>query len=141
MTGRISWRRYWDQPLAMSAASQVLSRARCCVMASPECNERRVAASAIETHCARRLSHWPISYTSIETIVCTLDVLLIIGTSAASAGIYSSLFHRSEIDLIRQIATGAVVCVVFVSFFRNRRLYDPTGRDVDCWATPACGRP
>jgi Undecaprenyl-phosphate glucose phosphotransferase len=88
--------------------------------------ERRVATSAIESHRARGFSCWPISYTSIEAIVCTLDILLIVATSVACGAIYSTLLHQSDIDLVRHIATAAVVCAVFVPLFRNRGLYDPS---------------
>jgi Undecaprenyl-phosphate glucose phosphotransferase len=88
--------------------------------------DRRVATSAIEVRPARRTSCWPIAYTSIEGIVCALDILLIVVASAACGAIYNSVFHQSDIDLVRHMATGAVVCAVFVPFFRNHGLYDPT---------------
>src|SRR5215467_3509726 len=88
--------------------------------------DRRVATSAIESHPVRRISCWPIAYTSIEPIVCVLDILLIIAASVACGAIYNILFHQNDIDLVRHLATAAVVCGVFVPFFRNRGLYDPT---------------
>ena len=69
--------------------------------------ERRRATSAIETPSARGASCWPISYTSIEAIVCVLDILLIVATSVVSGTIYGSLFHKNEIDRVRQIATNS----------------------------------
>jgi Undecaprenyl-phosphate glucose phosphotransferase len=88
--------------------------------------DRSVATSAIESNPARRISCWPIAYTSIETIVCALDILLIVAASVACGAIYNILFHQNDIDLVRHLATAAVVCAVFVPFFRNRGLYDPT---------------
>src|SRR5262249_18383000 len=85
-----------------------------------------VATSAIASHPARRISCWPIAYTSIEPIVCVFDILLIIAASVACGAIYNGLFHQSDIDLVRHMATGVVVCAIFVPFFRNRGLYDPT---------------
>src|SRR5262249_51664249 len=91
-------------------------------------SDRRVATSAIESKDSNRVRGilcWPIAYTSIEPIVCALDILLIVTASVACGVIYNSLFHQSEIDLVRHLATAAVVCAVFVPFFRNRGLYDP----------------
>jgi len=95
-------------------------------MVPPEviATDRRVATSAIDSN--RGISCWPIAYTSIEPIVCALDILLIVAASVASGAIYSSLNHQNDIDLVRHIATAAVVCAVFVPLFRNRGLYDPT---------------
>src|SRR5262245_20645206 len=88
--------------------------------------DRRGAASAIGSANARRISSWPISYSSIEAIVCALDILLIVAASVTGGAIYSSLFHQSDIDLVRHVATAAVVCAIFVPLFRNRGLYDPS---------------
>src|SRR5712671_2150971 len=74
----------------------------------------------------RRVSSWKISYSSIEVIVCVLDSLLILAASVAGGAIYSSLFHQTDVDLVRHIATAAIVGAVFVSLFRNRGLYDPS---------------
>jgi Undecaprenyl-phosphate glucose phosphotransferase len=87
---------------------------------------RRVVTSAIDSNRVRTISCWPIAYTSIETIVCALDILLIVTASVACGAIYNILFHQSDIDFVRHLATAAVVCAVFVPFFRNRGLYDPT---------------
>ena len=88
---------------------------------------RRDATSAIAADSAHRIiSCWPISYASIEAIVCALDILLIVAASVSGGAIYSHLFHQNDIDLVRHIATAAVVCAVFVPLFRNRGLYDPS---------------
>src|SRR5262245_3889173 len=87
--------------------------------------DRRVATPAIESHAARRISCWPIAYSSIESIVCVLDILLIVAASVVCGAIYNSFFHN-DIDLVRHVATAAVVCAIFVPLFRNRGLYDPT---------------
>src|SRR5262249_3458742 len=78
------------------------------------------------SHSARPISYWPIAYTSIESVVCTLDILLIVAASVASGAIYGSLNHQDDIDFVRHIATATVVCAVFVPLFRNRGLYDPS---------------
>lgn len=88
--------------------------------------DRSVATSAIEAHRASRIPCWPIAYTSIEAIVCALDILLIVAASVACGAIYHSLVHQNDIDLVRHIATAAVVCAIFVPLFRNRGLYDPS---------------
>src|SRR5206468_3731101 len=88
--------------------------------------EHRVATSAIESHHSHGISSWPIAYTSIEPIVCALDILLIVTASVVCGAIYNSLFHQNEIDLVRHLATAAVVCAVFVPLFRNRGLYNPS---------------
>src|SRR5215510_15405881 len=88
--------------------------------------DRRGAASAIGSADARRVSSWPIPYSSIEAIVCALDILLIVAASVTGGAIYSSLFHQGDIDLVRHIATAAIVCAIFVPLFRNRGLYDPS---------------
>jgi Undecaprenyl-phosphate glucose phosphotransferase len=87
---------------------------------------RSGSVSAIGAERPHRLSCWPIAYTAIETIVCALDILLIVAASIAGGSIYSRLFHQGDIDLVRHIATAAVVCAVFVPLFRNRGLYDPS---------------
>src|SRR5215470_13820204 len=88
--------------------------------------DRSVRTSAIQSHPARRISCWPIAYTSIEAVVCALDILLIVTASVVCGAIYSILFHLNDIDLVRHLATAAVVCAVFVPLFRNRGLYDPS---------------
>jgi Undecaprenyl-phosphate glucose phosphotransferase len=88
--------------------------------------DRRVATSAIDSGRVRGISCWPIAYTSIEAIVCALDILLIVAASVACGAIYNGLYHQNDIDLVRHIATSAVVCAVFVPLFRKRGLYDPT---------------
>ena len=88
--------------------------------------DRRGAASAIGTDDRPRISSWPISYTSIEATVCALDILLIVAASVTGGAIYSRLFHQSDVDLLRLVATAAIVCAVFVPLFRNRGLYDPS---------------
>jgi putative colanic acid biosynthesis UDP-glucose lipid carrier transferase len=88
--------------------------------------DRRIATSAIGSNSARgSLSSWPITYASIEPIVCALDILLIVAASVACGAIYSKILHQNDIDLVRHLATAAVVCAVFVPLFRNRGLYDP----------------
>src|SRR5215813_3364016 len=101
---------------------------RCCVMVPPEiiAADRRIATSALRSNNAGGISRWPIAYASIEPIVCALDILLIVAASVACGAIYSSLFLLNDIDLVRHVATAAVVCAVFVPLFRNRGLYDPT---------------
>src|SRR5262249_23652348 len=88
--------------------------------------DRRGAASAIGSAGARRISSWPISFSSVGAIVCVSDILLIVAASVTGGAIYSSLFHQSDIDLVRHIATAAIVCAIFVPLFRNRGLYDPS---------------
>src|SRR5215475_9382172 len=88
--------------------------------------ERGIATSALGSNSARSTSRWPIAYASIEPIVCALDILLIVAASVACGAVYNSLFLLNDIDLVRHVATAAVVCAVFVPLFRNRGLYDPT---------------
>jgi len=88
--------------------------------------ERGIATSAIESHRARDTSRWPIAYTSIEPIVCALDILLIVAASVACGVVYNTLFLQNDIDFVRHVATAAVVCAVFVPLFRKRGLYDPS---------------
>jgi Undecaprenyl-phosphate glucose phosphotransferase len=97
-------------------------------MAPPEviAADDRVATSTIDPNRARGISCWPIAYTSIEPIVCALDVLLVVAVSVACGAIYNGLFYQNDIDLVRHIATAAVVCALFVPLIRNRGLYDPT---------------
>src|SRR5215510_3766137 len=97
-------------------------------MVTPEviAAERRAATPAIESHHPHGISSWPIAYTSIETIVCALDSLLIVAASVVCGAISNSLFHQNDVDLVRDLATAAVVCAVFVPLFRNRGLYDPS---------------
>src|SRR5262249_24671578 len=106
----------------------VLLSVWCCVMVPREviAADRSVATSAIGSHPARRISCWPIAYTSIEATVCTLDILVIVAASVVCGAVYSGLFNQSDIDLVLHIATAAVVCAIFVPLFRNRGLYDPT---------------
>src|SRR5215470_1845654 len=103
-------------------------RVWCCVMVTPEiiAADRRIATSAKDSDRANGISSWPIAYTSIEAIVCALDIALIVAASVACGAIYSSFLHQGDTDLVRHMATGAVVCAIFVPFFRNRCLYDPT---------------
>ena len=69
---------------------------------------RRIATSAIGSNIAGGISRWPIAYTSIEPIVCALDIMLIVAASVACGAIYSSLALQSDIDLLRHVATAAV---------------------------------
>src|SRR5947209_13277259 len=88
--------------------------------------DRRIATSAIASNNAGGISRWPIAYASIEPIVCALDIVLIVAASVACGAIYSSLALQTDIDLLRHVATAAVVCAVFVPLFRKRGLYDPS---------------
>jgi Undecaprenyl-phosphate glucose phosphotransferase len=88
--------------------------------------DRRIAASAVKSDRASSTWRWPIAYTSIEPIVCALDVLLIVAASVACGAVYNVLFHQNDIDFVRHMATAAVVCAVFVPLFRNRGLYEPS---------------
>jgi Undecaprenyl-phosphate glucose phosphotransferase len=87
---------------------------------------RSIASSAIDSDSARGTSRWLISYTSIEPIVCMLDILLIAAASLACGAVYHRLFLQTDIDFVRQMATAAVVCAVFVPLFRKRGLYEPS---------------
>jgi len=88
--------------------------------------DRRIATSVIASDSTDGISRWPIAYASIEPIVCALDILLIVAASVACGAVYNSLFHQTDIDFVRHVATAAVVCAVFVPLFRKRGLYDPT---------------
>jgi Undecaprenyl-phosphate glucose phosphotransferase len=88
--------------------------------------DRGLATSALESDSARGTSCWPIAYTSIEPIVCALDILLIVAASVACGAVYNILFLQIDIDLVRHMATAAVVCAVFVPLFRKRGLYEPS---------------
>jgi len=68
---------------------------------------------------------WPISYGSIEAIVCVLDILLIITVSVATGAIYA-LLHERDVDLARYVSTAILASAVFVLLFRRRCLYDPS---------------
>src|SRR5215813_11302868 len=67
---------------------------------------------------------WPLSYSSIEAIVCAVDVLLIITVSVATGASYAQL-NQGEVDLARYVSTAILASAVFVLLFRRRRLYDP----------------
>src|SRR5258705_6067884 len=97
-------------------------------MVPPEiiATDRTIATSAIESDSARGTSCWPIAYTSIEPIVCALDILLIVAASVACGAVYNILFLQIDIDLVRHMATAAVVCAVFVPLVRKRGLYEPS---------------
>jgi putative colanic acid biosynthesis UDP-glucose lipid carrier transferase len=68
---------------------------------------------------------WPISYGSIEAIVCALDVLLIITVSVATGASYAQL-NQGDVDLTRCVSTAILASAVFVLLFRGRCLYDPS---------------
>jgi putative colanic acid biosysnthesis UDP-glucose lipid carrier transferase len=88
--------------------------------------DRRIATSAMGSDSAGGISRWPIAYTSIEPIVCVLDIVLIVAASVACGAVYSLLALQGDIDLLRHVATAAVVSAVFVPLFRKRGLYDPS---------------
>src|SRR5215475_14573569 len=67
---------------------------------------------------------WPLSYGSIEAIVCAVDVLLIAMVSVATGASYAQ-FNQGEVDLARYVSTAILASAVFVLLFRRRRLYDP----------------
>jgi putative colanic acid biosynthesis UDP-glucose lipid carrier transferase len=68
---------------------------------------------------------WPLSYGSIEAIVCAVDVLLIIMVSVATGASYAQ-FNQSDVDLARYVSTAIPASAVFVLLFRRRCLYDPS---------------
>jgi len=68
---------------------------------------------------------WPLSYGSIEAIVCAADVLLIIMVSVVTGATYA-LVSQGDVDLARYVATAILASVVFVPLFRRRCLYDPS---------------
>jgi putative colanic acid biosynthesis UDP-glucose lipid carrier transferase len=68
---------------------------------------------------------WPISYGSIEAVVCALDVLLIITVSVTTGAIYARL-QEGDPDVVRYISTAVLASAVFVLLSRRRRLYDPS---------------
>jgi Undecaprenyl-phosphate glucose phosphotransferase len=68
---------------------------------------------------------WPLSYGSIETIVCAVDVLLIIMVSVATGASYAQ-FNQGDVDLARYVSTAILASAVFVLLFRRRCLYDPS---------------
>jgi len=69
---------------------------------------------------------WPLSYGSIQPIVCALDAAFIIAVSLATGALYGLIFHTGEIDLVRHAATGIVVSTAFIPIFRNQGLYAPS---------------
>jgi Undecaprenyl-phosphate glucose phosphotransferase len=68
---------------------------------------------------------WPLSYGSIEAIVCAVDVLLIVTVSVATGASYARL-NQGDIDLTRYVSTAILASAVFVLLFRRRCLYDPS---------------
>src|SRR5262245_50728997 len=68
---------------------------------------------------------WPLSYGSIEAIVCAVDVLLIITVSVATGASYAQL-NQGDVDLTRYVSTAILASAVFVLLFRKRCLYDPS---------------
>src|SRR5215470_2710992 len=68
---------------------------------------------------------WPLSYGSIEAIVCAVDILLIITVSVATGASYAQL-NQSDVDLTRYVSTAILASAVFVPLFRRRCLYDPS---------------
>jgi Undecaprenyl-phosphate glucose phosphotransferase len=68
---------------------------------------------------------WPISYGSIEAIVCAVDVLLIIMVSVATGASYAQ-FNQGDVDLARYVSTAILASAIFVLLFRRRSLYDPS---------------
>ncbi len=68
---------------------------------------------------------WPLSYGSIEAIVCAVDVLLIIMVSVATGASYAQ-FNQGDVDLARYVSTAILAGAVFVLLFRRRCLYDPS---------------
>jgi putative colanic acid biosysnthesis UDP-glucose lipid carrier transferase len=68
---------------------------------------------------------WPLSYGSIEAIVCAVDVLLIITVSVATGAGYAQ-FNQGDVDLTRYVWTAILASAVFVLLFRRRCLYDPS---------------
>jgi putative colanic acid biosynthesis UDP-glucose lipid carrier transferase len=68
---------------------------------------------------------WPLSYGSIEAIVCAVDVLLIIMVSVATGATYAQ-FNQGDVDLARYVSTAMLASAVFVLLFRRRCLYDPS---------------
>jgi Undecaprenyl-phosphate glucose phosphotransferase len=68
---------------------------------------------------------WPLSYGSIEAIVCAVDVLLIILVSVTTGTSYAQ-FNQGDVDLARYVSTAILASVVFVALFRRRCLYDPS---------------
>src|SRR5262245_13649054 len=68
---------------------------------------------------------WPLSYGSIEGIVCAVDVLLIVMVSVATGASYAR-FNQGDVDLARYVSTAILASAVFVLLFRRRSLYDPS---------------
>ena len=68
---------------------------------------------------------WPLSYGSIEAIVCAVDVLLIVMVSVATGASYAQ-FNQGDVDLARYVSTAILASAVFVLLFRSRSLYDPS---------------
>src|SRR5215813_7756542 len=68
---------------------------------------------------------WPLSYGSIEAIVCAVDVLLIVMVSVATGASYAR-FNQGDVDLARYVSTAILASAVFVLLFRRRSLYDPS---------------
>jgi Undecaprenyl-phosphate glucose phosphotransferase len=68
---------------------------------------------------------WPLSYGSIEAIVCAVDVLLIVMVSVATGASYARL-NQGDVDLARYVSTAILASAVFVLLFRRRSLYDPS---------------
>ena len=68
---------------------------------------------------------WPLSYGSIEAIVCAVDVLLIIMVSVATGASYAQ-FNQADVDLARYVSSAILASAVFVLLFRRRCLYDPS---------------
>src|SRR5438094_24950 len=68
---------------------------------------------------------WPLSYGSIEAVVCAVDVLLFIMVSVATGASYAQ-FNQGDLDLARYVSTAILASAVFVLLFRRRCLYDPS---------------
>src|SRR5438874_6000439 len=80
---------------------------------------------AIQGEVAGPERSWPLSYGSIEAIVCAVDVLLIIMVSVATDASYAQ-FNQADVDLARYVSSAILASAVFVLLFRRRCLYDPS---------------
>jgi Undecaprenyl-phosphate glucose phosphotransferase len=69
-------------------------------------------------------SRWLVRYSSIATVICVLDVVLII-TSAVLAGTLYSSIQETESDLTRYAMTAIVIATMFVPVLHNRGVYSP----------------
>jgi Undecaprenyl-phosphate glucose phosphotransferase len=89
-----------------------------------------------------RLGRWPINYRSVASVAFVADIFIILGAAIAIPVGYSLMFLGLEGDILRFLASGAVVCAIFVPAIKMRGLYHPValrelnlqiGAVLGCW--------